>query len=164
MDNERGEGDAIYKIDFRLYMNGRDLDEQNRIDTAVVLRIVRDLSILRPDHLAVLCDQTEFADVHLDHGSLGHHAQARVHRTARVLLDADDRQIESGLQFRMCHMGVLVTQCHRTNESLELRRLSREALAHEAGLGHHSLPAFALRLAGLDHSKHVGLRLRLHFR
>lgn len=77
--------------------NLNDLHEQNRIDAAVVLRIVRNLSVLRPDHLAVLRDQTELTDVHLDHGAFGHHAQTRVHRTARVLLDADYRQVKGGL-------------------------------------------------------------------
>ncbi len=43
----------------------RHSDKQHGVDAAIVLRVVRHLSVLSPDNLAVCCDEAEFRDVDL---------------------------------------------------------------------------------------------------
>lgn len=62
----------------------------SRIDTAIILAIIRDLGPATPDDLAAGGDEAEFADVDLDDGTLGEHAELGVHRVLWVLLDGDD--------------------------------------------------------------------------
>jgi len=76
------------------------LYKQHGVDAAVVLRVVSDLCVLAPDHLAARRDETQLADVDLDNRALGDHTQLRVQRRTGVLLHADNRQAKSGLQLR----------------------------------------------------------------
>lgn len=52
----------------------------------------------------------------------------------------------------MCHVGLLVTEPHRTDETLVLDRPSREVGAHEGRLGHHALPTLLVRLLASMHN------------
>jgi len=49
----------------------RKLNQEQSIDAAVNIRIIGDLGVLAPNNFSRLSDQTEFADVHFDDGSLG---------------------------------------------------------------------------------------------
>jgi len=57
-------------------------------------------------------------------------------------LDADDWQLKGGLEIRMCHVGLIESQTHWSNESLVLWRFTSEPLSDITGLRNHSLPSF----------------------
>jgi hypothetical protein len=52
-------------------------------------------------HLRLTSDQAQLANVHLNNRALSEDAKLRVHRVLRVLLDADDRQLNGYTEFRM---------------------------------------------------------------
>lgn len=113
-------------------------------------RVVGDLRVLAPDDLAACSDETELGDVHLDDGTLGDDAELGVHGRLRVLLDADDRQLEGRLQFgcervkkrvnmtyarhgtldalTVCDVRLLDSERGRADEPLEFGRFPREVL------------------------------------
>lgn len=86
------------------------LDEQNSIDASVVFWIIRHLGVFSPNHFSSLSYQAEFAGIHFDDRSFGNHAQLSVRRWRRILLDANNRQMKSGLQFWMGYVSFLETQ------------------------------------------------------
>ena len=62
--------------------------------------VVGHLRILAPDDLAAGGDHAEVRHVHLDDRALGKHAELGIHRRLRVLLHANDRQLERRLEVR----------------------------------------------------------------
>jgi len=68
------------------------------------------------------------------------HTKRGVEGRLRVLLDAEDRELESRLELGVGHIGHLHPQSHGSNESLQLDRFTCKALANERSLVDHSLP------------------------
>ena len=141
----------------------QELNEEDGIDASVVFGMIRDLSILAPDHFAGLGDESQFTDVHLNDGSLRDDSQAGVHGGVGILLDSDDGQLEGGLQLRVRDVCLIEPQSHGSNESLKLGRLACESFPHERHLCHHPLPAFLILLARLQDTEHLCIRLCSHF-
>ncbi|KAG5459116.1 MAG: hypothetical protein BJ554DRAFT_522 [Olpidium bornovanus] len=98
--------------------------------------------VLSPDDLSAGRDEAQFADVDLDHGSLGDDAERGVERALRVLLDTDDWQLESCPELGVGDVGLLVAQGHWPDKPFVFGRLPREAVADEGSLGHHAFPRF----------------------
>ena len=53
---------------------------------------------LAPYDLSAGGDHTELGHIHLNDCTLGEHTELRVHWRLRVLLDANDRELEGGLE------------------------------------------------------------------
>jgi len=79
-------------------------------------------------------------------------------------LTPNDWQAEGGLQFGMGHMCLVEPEAHRSDEPLELRRLSRKILADESHFGDHSFPTLSPRLPRVHHLERLGVADRAHFR
>ncbi len=63
----------------------------------------------------------------------------------------------------MSNIGLLETQTHGTDESLEFWRFTGKVLAHKCNFVDSSLPAFSLSFSRPDHFKHFGLGHGLYF-
>jgi hypothetical protein len=106
--------------------------------------------IRRPRHRPV----PTYRHVHLDDGTFRDNAKLGVHRRLRVLLDTDDRELESRLEFgcgraggasitaaigaysmkskrTVRDIGLLHTKSGRTDETLEFRRFPGKVLRSE---------------------------------
>ena len=60
-----------------------------------------ELAYIQNIHPQLTSDQAQLANVHLNNRALSEDAKLRVHRILRVLLDADDRQLNGYTEFRM---------------------------------------------------------------
>jgi hypothetical protein len=142
--------------------NPRSLaDQQDGVNAAVVLRIVGDLRVLSPHHLASGRYHAELANVYLDDGALRDDAETRVHGGRGVSLDVDDGQVERGLELRMRHVSLLEPKPRRPNKPLELWRFARKVFWHEGDLGDHALPRLS-PLSTLKGPEHLVLGLHAH--
>jgi hypothetical protein len=77
-----------------------EIRTQNGVYTPVVFWIVRDLGILSKDDFATSRDHSQLGYIHLYNGTFGHDAELRIHWRLRIFLDANDLQLEGGLQIR----------------------------------------------------------------
>ena len=127
------------------------LNQQYGVDASIILGMICDLGVLSPDNFPAGRDQAQFADVHFDDGALGEDAELAVHWALRVLLDGDDGQLEGGLQFRVGHVYFLHAEGGGADETLHLRGVAGESLAHKRGFRYHALPALLLSLTGLHY-------------
>lgn len=132
------------------------LHQQDTVDAALILRVVSNLGIATPDDLSTSGYETKFADVDLDNGTLGQNTQLGVERVLRVLLDADDGELDSDTKLGVCDIGLLITETHRSNEALMLGVASSEVGSDKGRLGNHALPSLLLDLlTGLDNLEHL---------
>ena len=81
-------------------MDRRGIRTQDGVDAAIVFGVVRHLGVLAEYDFSACGDHAELGDVDFDDCSLGHDAELGVHRTLRVLLDAENLQLEGRLQVR----------------------------------------------------------------
>ena len=82
----------------------------------IIVRIVRNLRVSSPNHLAARRDQAQLADVDFDDSSLGQNAEVGVQRVLRVLLDSDNRQLNCDSQLLVCNMSFLNTKTLRADK------------------------------------------------
>ena len=75
-------------------VDGANLDKKNCIDTAIIFRIISDLSILSPYNFTSRSDETKIRHIDFNDSTLGDNSQLCVHRRLRVLLDSNNIQIE----------------------------------------------------------------------
>jgi hypothetical protein len=54
------------------------LNQQDSVQTAIVLGVVGDLGITAPDDFAACSDETQFANVDLNNGTLGEDTELRI--------------------------------------------------------------------------------------
>lgn len=79
----------------------------------------------------------------------------------RVFLHANDVEEESGLQFRVGNVRLLIPQTGGPNESLVFGRLSGVVFGNEGGFVDDSLPGLSAPLPSFDDREHLGLGHRL---
>jgi hypothetical protein len=60
-----------------------------------------ELAYIQNIYLQLTSDQAQLANVHLNNRALSEDAKLGVHRILRILLDADDRQLNGYTEFRM---------------------------------------------------------------
>lgn len=72
------------------FFPGLFLNQQDAVNTALVLRVVSDLSKAAPNNLSTSSDQTQLADIDLDNRTLRQDSQLRIHGVLGILLDGDD--------------------------------------------------------------------------
>jgi hypothetical protein len=137
------------------------LYEQQGVDAAIILWVVGHLGVFAPNNLAGGSHQTQLTHIHFNNGTLSDHTQVGVQRTGRVLLDAQDVQVEGGLELGVGHMCPLHTQTSGADKPLVLGSLAGIAVAHKSDLGDHSLPVLLLALAALHLSEHLVIGNRL---
>jgi hypothetical protein len=152
-----------------------EIHTQDGVDTAVVFWIICDLGILSKDDFAASRNHSQLGYIHLYNGTLGHDAKLGVHGRLRVFLDANDLQLEGGLQIRctsntsgseifrrsvdltMSDVGLFVPEGHRSNKAFHLDWLSRKGFANKRGFGHQTFPRLGFALPGLDNLEHLVL-------
>ena len=108
------------------YRRGRDI----RVDTSIILAIIRDLGPSTPHDLATRGDQSQLAHVDLEDCPLGQNAKLGVHGVLGVLLDGDDGQLNRDSKLGVSHVGLLIPQPHRADEALVLDGSPSEIGAH----------------------------------
>mmetsp|Transcript_31690 Transcript_31690/g.69292 ORF Transcript_31690/g.69292 Transcript_31690/m.69292 type:complete len:273 (-) Transcript_31690:60-878(-) len=140
----------------------RTLYKENGIDAAIVLGVVRHLRVLSPDDLARGGHQAEVGAIHLDDRPLCDHAERGVQRRLRILFDADEVELERGLELGVRHVRLFEAERRRPDEALEFWRLPCERLADEGHLVHHPLPLLLFTLARLDDLEDLVLGHRPH--
>lgn len=116
-------------------------NQKHSIHTPVHLAIIRHLRPPAPHDLPARGDDAELAHVDLDDGALGQHAQLRVQRVLRVLLDGEDGQLHGDVELRVGDVGFLVAQAHGADEALVFDGAAGEGGADEGGFGYHAFPA-----------------------
>lgn len=132
------------------------LHQEDTVDAALILRVVGHLGVATPDNLSTSGDETEFADVDLDDGTLGQNTQLGVERVLGVLLDTDDGQLNGNAKLGVCDVGLLVTETHGSDEALVLGVASSKVGSDKGGLSDHALPGLLLDLlSGLDDGEHL---------
>jgi hypothetical protein len=90
-----------------------------RIDTAVVLGVVRNLGPFTPDNLAVGGDHTQLGDVDFEDCSLGQDTELSVQGVLGVLLDGEDGQLHGDGHFRAEQSVSDPTELKRRNKHTE---------------------------------------------
>ncbi|KAI6759013.1 hypothetical protein HG531_014009 [Fusarium graminearum] len=117
------------------------LYQKNTVDAALVLWVIGDLSVATPNNLSTSGDQTKFADVDLDDGTLCQDTELSLNGNAKL---------------GVCDVGLLVTETHGADEALVLGVASSEVGSDKGGLGDHALPGLLLDLlSGLDNLEHL---------
>jgi len=66
----------------------------SRIHTSIILWIIRNLRPLPPDNLPPCGHQAQLTNIHLHNRPLRQHAQLGIHRTLRVFLHTQNRQLD----------------------------------------------------------------------
>jgi hypothetical protein len=92
-------------------------DKQDRINTPVVLAIVRNLSPLPPHDLPTCRHNPQLGNVYLDDRSLGQYAELCVHGVLWVLFDGYDGELDGYAEFGVGYVGFLVSQAHGADEA-----------------------------------------------
>ncbi|TIA88946.1 hypothetical protein E3P81_03189 [Wallemia ichthyophaga] len=133
------------------------LDISPIINATVIFRVVSYLGILTPNDFTTSSDHTEFTYVNFEYGALREDAKLRVERRLRVLLNADDGELEGSLEFRVSDVCLLHTQARRSNETLKLWRFAGKVLTDKGRFSDHSLPRFLLLGAGFDNLENLFL-------
>ena len=77
--------------------------------------------------------EQERRTIHI-HGTLGQDSELGVERVAGVLLNSEDGELDCHVEGRVSHVGLLVTQTHRTDEALVFDRPSGEVGSDECRL------------------------------
>ena len=139
------------------------MEVYSRINTTVILAVVRNLCPLSPDDLTTSCHKTKLTDINFDNRTLRQDAQLRIHRALRVLLHTNNRQLDRHSEFWMRDVRLLVTETHGSNEPFVLHRSSRKVVAHKRRFRNHALPALLVcLLARVHHLEHLLLTDTLH--
>ena len=98
----------------------RERGFHSRVDTAIILTIVGDLGPTTPNDLTTGGNETEFADIDLDDGTLGEDAQLGIHRILRVLLHRKDGELNGHAEFGVGDVGLFVPKSHGSDEAFVL--------------------------------------------
>ncbi len=64
------------------------------IYTAIIFRIVGDLSVFSKYDFTTCCDETKLRNIHFDDSTLSHDPQLSVHGRLRVLFNAENGELE----------------------------------------------------------------------
>ena len=140
---------------------GNILYQQNGIYASIQFRIIGNLGHFPPCNFPARRYETQFADIYLNDGTLGHNAEVGVETAAGILLDTKDVQLEGCFELGVGNVGLLHAQTSRSDEPLVLRSLPGEVVAHEGTFGHHPLPCLSALRSRPHHLEHLIVSHRL---